>query len=68
MFKFDFHIDDAADDLEDIFSASKIHSLASDKPSPDLEPFTEILIDHLVRVNFIQIIHQRLIGIAMPPS
>ena len=35
-------------------SASKIHSLPSDKPSPDLEPFTEILIDHLVRVNFIQ--------------
>jgi hypothetical protein len=53
MFKFDFHIDDA-DDLEDIFLASKINSLPSDKPSPDLEPFTEILIDHLVRVNFIQ--------------
>ena len=50
MFKFEFNIDDA-DDLEEISSTSKIRSLPSDKPSPNFEPFAEVLIDHLVRVN-----------------
>jgi hypothetical protein len=48
MFTFDFNIDDA-DDLEDIFATSEIHSLSSEEPSPKLELFTETLIDHLVR-------------------
>ena len=50
MFKFDFDIDDA-DDLEHISPTSKVQPLPSDNPSLDLEPFTEILIDHLVRLN-----------------
>jgi len=53
MFKFDFNIDDT-DDLDGslgISSMSKRQPLPSDEPSPELEPFTEILIDHLVRAN-----------------
>lgn len=49
MFKFNFDIDDT-DDLQagslEISSNSKIQS---PQPSPGLEPFTETLIDHLVR-------------------
>lgn len=50
MFKFDFDIDDAHN-LEDISPTSKIQPSPSDKPELELEPFAEILIDHLVRVN-----------------
>ena len=50
MFKFDFDIDDAHD-LEEISPTSNIQPLPSDKPSLQLEPFAEIPIDHLVRVN-----------------
>lgn len=50
MFKFDFDID-GAHDLEEISPTSGIQPLHSDKPSLELEPFAEILIDHLVRVN-----------------
>lgn len=56
MFKFDFNID-GAEDLEEISSTAKIHSLPSEKPLLRLEPFTEILIGHLVRVNLIQLIN-----------
>jgi hypothetical protein len=48
MFKFDFDIDDL-DDLEETLPSSKIQPLPSDKPQLKLEPFAEILIDHLVR-------------------
>jgi hypothetical protein len=50
MFKFDFDIDGASD-LEEISPTPKIQPVPSDKPSLQLEPFAEILIDHLVRVN-----------------
>lgn len=53
MFKFDFNIDEA-DDLDGaldlgISSTSRIQPLPVDKPK--LEPFAEILIDHLVRAT-----------------
>lgn len=50
MFKFDFDVD-GAHDLEEISPTSKIQPLPSDNPSLELEPFAEILIDHLVRVS-----------------
>lgn len=53
MFKFDFDID-GANDLEEISPTPKIQLVPSDKPSFELEPFAEILIDHLVRVNLLK--------------
>lgn len=53
MFKFDFDID-GVNDLEEIFSTPKIQPVPSDKPSLELEPFSEILINHLVRVNLLK--------------
>ena len=50
MFKFNFDID-GAHDLEGQSPTSNIQPLPSDNPSSELEPFAEILIDHLVRVR-----------------
>lgn len=48
MFKFDFDLDDGI-----LSSTSEIHPLPPNKssPSPQLEPFTEIHVDRLVRGN-----------------
>ena len=51
MFKFDFDIDGAHDLEEEISPTSKIQPSLSGKPPLELEPFSEILIDHLVRVK-----------------
>ena len=55
MFKFDFDFDiEGANDLEEISPTPKIQPVPSDKLSFELEPFAEILIDHLVRVNLLK--------------
>lgn len=56
MFKFDFDIDEA-DDLDGFLDLEipQLQPLPLDKSSLELEPSTEILIDHLVRAN--QLLH-----------